>query len=197
MAGDVLPRPLSTPARRQLTERLGIHQPKIVHSAPRQRGYGCCEIPSAWASTKMFILPPVYSACLAAAQRLGSTRSGGISPQAAHSGVWEGVTSPPWERYSSRQSSSFVSWCYMLIFLNRKYSVDSKSEEGICSSSFISVAKSVLAWQIVSSNTLQLTVITPGFFLHVLQANNSNPSTQYFTSNSLLRGYSSYTQYML
>jgi len=35
-------------------------------------------------SDKLFILPPVYSACLAAFQGLESARSEGISPQATH-----------------------------------------------------------------------------------------------------------------
>lgn len=40
--------------------------------------------PISWPFAKLFILPPVYFACLAARQRLESTRSEGISPQATH-----------------------------------------------------------------------------------------------------------------
>lgn len=80
-AGEVLLRTESTPpgvSWQTFVERLWIHLQKAEHSASRLLWN-----PISWPSAKLFILPPVYSACLAARQWLECTRSGGISPQVA------------------------------------------------------------------------------------------------------------------
>lgn len=109
-------------------EHLWTHLHKTVHSAFQLHWN-----PISWPSAKLFILPPVYSACLAARQRLESTRSEGISPQVDHwslgkKGFHLGGRGMLLRETRMLMRKSFFSCWYMLIFLNRKYRVDSKSE---------------------------------------------------------------------
>ena len=82
--------------------------------------------PISWPSAKLFILPPVYSVCSAARQRLESTRSEGLSPQATQ---WRLGTSLRGRGWLWAEAQSW--WgkaVFTLVFLNRKCRVDSEAD---------------------------------------------------------------------